>query len=292
MIYSMTGYGKAEGDYNDRHIIVEIKSLNSKQLDLQMRTAGVYRSSEVVFRNIIMEKLVRGKIDLSIQAEHRANDSTVINEPMLLCYKANIERICRNNNIPVPDNMLELVLRMPDVFKFDNEVISEDELAFVVGLLNQAIDKLSEFRKQEGDSLKRMFVSKLDNIASYLAEVEQYEPARIEYIHKRLEEGLQTLANNQKIDVDRSRLEQEMIFYIEKLDINEEKVRLRNHLAYFKSTMESESIAGKKLGFIAQEMGREINTLGSKSNQSEMQILVVKMKDELEQIKEQVLNVL
>lgn len=295
MVYSMTGYGKAEGNYKDRHIIVEVKSLNSKQMDLQMRTPLCYRSSEILFRNIINERVVRGKVDLTIQVEYRHNSSesaTLINEELLLSYKSNIERFCATNNLPEPDNMLELLLRMPDVFKVENDAPSDEEVDFVISLLNTALDSLTKFREQEGASLNKVFNNKLDNILVYLSQVELYENARIERIYKRLEEGLIQLSENTKIDIDRSRLEQEMIFYIEKLDINEEKARLRNHVNYFRDTMSNESNIGKKLGFIAQEMGREINTLGSKSNQSEMQILVVKMKDELEQIKEQVLNVL
>ena len=295
MVLSMTGYGKAECDFGCRHIIIEVKSLNSKQLDLQMRTASLYRSHDIEFRNIIVERLLRGKVDLSIQAEHRHgtdNSITMINEPVFLDYKQSIERLCKNNSMPLPDNITEIVLRIPDVYKQDNDEVSDEEIKAVLSTLNAALDNLIKFRKQEGDSLKRMFYNKLKAIEGYLKDVEQYEHARLEHIRMRLNEGLDKLAQMQKIDVDRSRLEQEMIFYIEKLDINEEKVRLKNHLEYFAATMENEDNIGKKLGFIAQEMGREINTLGSKSNQSDMQILVVKMKDELEQIKEQVLNVL
>lgn len=291
----MTGYGKAECDFGSRHITVEIKSLNSKQLDLQMRTASLYRSREIEFRNIIAERLLRGKVDLTVSVEHRSladGTACMINEALFVDYKNSIEALCRKLSMPVPGNMAEVILRMPDVFRLDNEDVSQDEWQAVAGALNTAIDNLIAFRTQEGASLQRMFTQKLERIETYLGQVGQYETARIDHIRLRLEEGLDKLAQMQKIDVDRSRLEQEMIFYIEKLDINEEKVRLTNHLKYFAQTMAEEDNIGKKLGFIAQEMGREINTLGSKSNQSEMQILVVKMKDELEQIKEQVLNVL
>ena len=288
----MTGYGKAEIEFADKKITAEIKSLNSKQMDLSARLPYSYRSKEIELRNIVAQKLLRGKVDFNINVEQQGQTtlSQQINTEILLDYHRQICQISEQSGIPLPHNWFETLLRMPDVLKTTPTEADEQEINAVVNVLNQAIDNLITFRKQEGASLHKMFVQKVERIGSLLEEVEKYEKERVEKIRSRIEENLQTLA--EKVEIDRNRLEQEMIFYIEKLDVNEEKVRLRNHLRYFIETMESEEGPGKKLGFIAQEMGREINTLGSKSNHSEMQKIVVMMKDELEQIKEQVLNVL
>ena len=287
----MTGYGKASCEYNNKKIVIEIKSLNSKQLDVSTRIAALYREKDIEIRNAIANRLERGKIDFSLYIEDAGSTSaTRINQAVAENYKQQITDTCNALGMPVPDNMMELILRMPETLKTEVSVLDENEWNVILQLLDEAFAQIEAFRIQEGQSLYNMFVSKINSIGTLLAEVEPYEGERLTKIKTRIEEGLKTLED--KISVDRNRLEQEMIFYIEKLDINEEKVRLRNHLNYFIETMDNEKAPGKKLGFIAQEMGREINTLGSKSNHSEMQIIVVKMKDELEQIKEQVLNVL
>lgn len=287
----MTGYGKASCEYNNKKIVIEIKSLNSKQLDVQTRIAALYREKDIELRNAIAARLERGKIDLSLYIEDAGSTAaTRINQAVVENYKQQIIDTCNTLSMPTPDNMMEIILRMPETLKTELSVLDEAEWNVILQLLDQAFAQIEAFRAQEGQSLYNMFCDKINTIGTLLAQVEPYEGERIAKIKSRIEEGLKTL--EEKISVDRNRLEQEMIFYIEKLDINEEKVRLRNHLKYFIETMNDEKAPGKKLGFIAQEMGREINTLGSKSNHSEMQIIVVKMKDELEQIKEQVLNVL
>ncbi len=287
----MTGYGKASCEYNNKKIVIEIKSLNSKQLDVSTRIAALYREKDIEIRNAIAARLERGKIDFSLYIEDASSTAaTRINQAVVENYRQQITDTCNALNMPVPENMMELILRMPETLKTELSVLDEAEWNVILQLLDQAFTQIEAFRAQEGQSLYNMFVGKIDTIGTLLAQVEPYEGERIAKIKSRIEEGLKTLED--KIAVDRNRLEQEMIFYIEKLDVNEEKVRLRNHLRYFIETMDKEQNPGKKLGFIAQEMGREINTLGSKSNHSEMQIIVVKMKDELEQIKEQVLNVL
>ena len=283
--------GKSTGSYKGKKIVIEIKSLNSKQLDISTRIVGLYREKDIEIRNLIAQNLERGKIDLSLYIEDNNSQSTTfLNQNIISNYKNQIEDTCKTLNIKVPDNLIEIILRLPDSLKTESTILEEEEWLAVVELLNNAFSQIKMFRSQEGLSLQNMFISKISNIRHLLEEVELYEKERVEKIRARLEENLKSIED--KISIDRNRLEQEMIYYIEKLDVNEEKVRLRNHLNYFIETMEKEEAPGKKLGFIAQEMGREINTLGSKSNHSEMQILVVKMKDELEQIKEQVLNVL
>lgn len=291
MLFSMTGFGKATCNYKNKKIVIEIKSLNSKQLDISTRIVGLYREKDIEIRNLIAQKLERGKIDLSLYIEDNNSQSTTfLNQNIISNYKNQIEDTCKTLNIKIPNNLIEIILRLPDSLKTESTILEEEEWLAVVELLNNAFSQIKMFRSQEGLSLQNMFISKISNIRHLLEEVELYEKERVEKIRARLEENLKSIED--KISIDRNRLEQEMIYYIEKLDVNEEKVRLRNHLNYFIETMEKEEAPGKKLGFIAQEMGREINTLGSKSNHSEMQILVVKMKDELEQIKEQVLNVL
>ena len=291
MLHSMTGYGKATCEYKGKKICVEIKSLNSKSLDLSTRIANLYREKDLEIRGVISSRLERGKIDFSIYFENVDSiAATRINSTLAKEYANQIKEVATETGIAMPDNVMELVLRMPDVMKTDYPTLEDEEWQVVLATIHTAIDNLEAFRLQEGEQLYQIFSSKIDNIGKYLANVEPFEGERIAKIKCRLEDNLKELED--KITIDRNRLEQEMIFYIEKLDINEEKNRLRNHLRYFVETMEGERFAGKKLGFIAQEMGREINTLGSKSNHSEMQIIVVKMKDELEQIKEQVLNTL
>jgi len=291
MIQSMTGFGKATGEYHGKKIVVEIKSLNSKQIDISTRLAGVYREKEIEIRNEISHTLERGKIDIALYIDNSGKESvTQINHTAVDAYFQQIKLISENTGIPVPENWFEILLRMPDVMKAEVTELDEQEWIVVKHIMNEAITQLRNFRIQEGKSLALVFNEKIAHIADLLVEIEPFELERIEKIKSRLEEHLQNMLI--KVEYDKNRLEQELIFYIEKLDVNEEKSRLKTHLFYFIETMENEQSPGKKLGFIAQEIGREINTLGSKSNHSEMQKLVVLMKDDLEQIKEQVLNVL
>ena len=291
MIQSMTGYGKAVVAYKEKKIHVEVKSLNSKQLDLNTRIAPLYREKEMEMRQMVAEALIRGKVDMSVWIEKdMAVDPTPINAALVENYYQQIKAISEKTGIPMPEDSFYTLLRMPDVLtKTDMEELDEEEWQTVKGAVKEALDSLVEFRKQEGAALQKKFTEKIDNIAMLLAEIEPYEKSRVEKIRQRIVEGLQQIPG---VDYDKNRLEQELIYYIEKLDISEEKQRLTNHLKYFRDTMNEPAGQGKKLGFIAQEMGREINTTGSKSNQAEMQNIVVKMKDELEQIKEQVLNAL
>ena len=300
MIFSMTGYGKAECLVaNNKKLVVEIKSLNSKSLDLGVRIAPQLRSKELEIRTLIGQRLERGKIDLSIYYQDAASaDQTVayapINREAFAYYYKELTSLQQELGWANNQDIVGAILRMPDVTKIqESNEISDEEWAVVIQTIEEAIKQFNAFREQEGLSLYQMFCEKLNAIATLLAEVEPYEQSRVEKIKARIEANLEQLSATTQQAIDHNRLEQEMIFYLEKLDITEEKVRLTNHLKYFRETMDSEGAGvGKKLGFIAQEMGREINTLGSKSNQSEMQIIVVKMKDILEQIKEQVLNVL
>ena len=300
MIYSMTGYGKAENQVaNNKKLVVEIRSLNSKSMDLSVRIAPQLRSKELDIRTLIAQRLERGKIDLSIyyqdaaQGENTATFAPINREAFAYYYKE-LTALQSELGWTNHQDIVSAILRMPDVTKVqDCGDVSDEEWAVVLQTIKAAIVQFNAFREQEGTSLYQMFSEKLDAITGLLAEVEPYEQSRVEKIKTRIEANLEQLSAATQQAIDRNRLEQEMIFYLEKLDITEEKVRLTNHLKYFRETMDNEgSGVGKKLGFIAQEMGREINTLGSKSNQSEMQIIVVKMKDILEQIKEQVLNVL
>lgn len=287
----MTGYGKSVVTFNEKKINVEIKSLNSKALDLSTRIAPLYREKEMEMRQMISKALVRGKVDFSIWIEKDASlDATPINSALVENYYHQIKDIAAKTGMPEPQDWFSILVRMPDVMsKTEAEVLTDEEWAVARGGVEQALQALVEFRKQEGAALYNKFSEKLDNIGSLLASIEPYEKSRVEKIRSRIVEVLKSIP---EIEYDKNRLEQELIYYIEKLDINEEKQRLANHLKYFRETMNDGIGQGKKLGFIAQEMGREINTTGSKSNQAEMQNIVVKMKDELEQIKEQVLNVL
>ena len=305
----MTGYGKAECLVaNNKKLVVEIKSLNSKSLDLSVRIAPQLRSKELEIRTLMAQRLERGKIDLSIYYQDAAqgnetNSFAPINREAFAYYYRELIALQKELGWANNQDIVAAILRMPDVTKVqDSSEVNEEEWAVVLQSIEEAVKQFNAFRQQEGNSLYQMFCEKLDAIATLLSEVEPYEQSRVEKIKARIEANLEQLSATTQQAIDRNRLEQEMIYYIEKLDINEEKVRLTNHLKYFRETMESGKAigdgqlaiggVGKKLGFIAQEMGREINTLGSKSNQSEMQIIVVKMKDILEQIKEQVLNVL
>lgn len=303
MILSMTGYGKAETTLRGKKLVCEIRSLNSKSMDLSVRLTPLVRAHELDLRTILNQRLERGKVDLLITNEG-VNELT--NEGISPINWAAVKTYVEQYKAqigPVPAEVMAAIMRFPDVIKQQEDCsdLTEEEWGAVQALLNEAIDAFIAFRTQEGAALQAMFNEKLDGIADLLSQVEPFEKGRVAKIKERLEANLAQLSADTQAQIDRNRLEQEMIYYLEKLDITEEKVRLTNHIKYFREVMNegvkelgSEGVkgVGKKLGFIAQEMGREINTLGSKSNQSEMQILVVKMKDILEQIKEQVLNVL
>ena len=292
MIQSMTGYGRAIAELSDKKIHVEIKSLNSKAMDLSTRMAPAYREKEIEVRNEISKRLERGKADFNLWIEKKENAeaTVVINQALLGSYYKQIVESSVKLNIPLPTDWFQTLLRMPDVMgKPEIQELSEEEWKIVSHTIAQAIGQLIEFRKQEGKALEEKFIEKIGNIRNLLENIAPYEKERVEKVRERITDALEKVIG---VDYDKNRLEQELIYYIEKLDINEEKQRLTNHLNYFIKTMEGDSGQGKKLGFIAQEMGREINTLGSKSNHAEMQKIVVQMKDELEQIKEQILNVM
>ena len=292
MILSMTGYGKASSVYGDKKITAEIKSLNSKTLDLSVRMANCYREKEMELRSMIAERLVRGKVEFSLWIERdEIEQAATLNMPLMQKYIEQFQEANQKYGIPVPENITEVVVRMPDVVNRQDvvEELTDEEWQMAKKAAVDALEQLMQFRTKEGNALEAKFREKVDNIEALMKSIEPYEKARTEKIRQRLTDALSAIP---EIEYDRGRLEQEMIFYIEKLDINEEKQRLSHHLEYFRETLSGDYGQGKKLGFIAQEMGREINTTGSKANQAEMQNIVVMMKDELEQIKEQVLNVL
>ena len=287
----MTGYGKAVVTYKEKKVSVEVKSLNSKSLDISTRIAPLYREKEMEIRQMVAKAVVRGKVDFSLWIEHDTGvEATPINAALVENYYHQIKDIAASTGIPEPADWFYTLLRMPDVtMRTDVETLSDEEWAVVSGAISTALEQLDAFRCQEGTALQGRFEQNIDTIANLLVSIESYETLRVEKIRSRIIEGLEAIP---EVEYDKNRLEQELIYYIEKLDISEEKQRLANHLRYFRQTMEEEVSQGKKLGFIAQEMGREINTTGSKSNMAEMQNIVVQMKDQLEQIKEQVLNVL
>ncbi len=300
MLLSMTGYGKTESQFRNRTLVCEVRSLNSKALDLSVRIAPTLRAKELDIRTQISKCVERGKVDLALYLQDSPTDElsfTPINWEAVRFYTAQYkEHIGQyDSNEQIPAEIMAAILRMPDVIKVqeDSNELTDEEWTAIQQQIDGTLDAFVAFRTQEGHALQQMFNTKLDEVIDLLAQVEQFEKGRVAKIKGRLEQNLAQLAAETQAQIDRNRLEQEMIYYLEKLDITEEKVRLTNHVRYFREVMEAEGAGvGKKLGFIAQEMGREINTLGSKSNQSEMQIIVVKMKDILEQIKEQVLNVL
>ena len=300
MILSMTGYGKAVATFNEKKISVEIKSLNSKALDLSTRVAPLYREKEMEIRQMIQQKVIRGKVDFAIWIEKdAATEAAPINVALIENYYNQLQNVAKRlglscqevNGGNIASDWMKVLMRMPDVMsRQEIEELSDEEWTVVRQAIDDALCALVDFRKQEGAALEKKFNEKIDKIEALMLSIEPYEKARVEKIRARIIDGLKAIP---EIEYDKNRLEQELIYYIEKLDISEEKQRLANHLNYFRETMaEVEGGQGKKLGFIAQEMGREINTTGSKSNQAEMQNIVVKMKDELEQIKEQVLNAL
>ncbi|MCQ2211028.1 MAG: YicC family protein [Paludibacteraceae bacterium] len=290
MVLSMTGFGKTTCEVGSKKITIEIKSLNSKQLDLFSRVPNSYKEKELELRNIVSQRLERGKIEFSIFVESLNGDTTTqINQALLENYYTQIKSMSSKLGVAEPADWMPLLLRMPDVMKTEIQEVEEEDWLQVKAAFEKAVDGLVEFRTREGESLSAVFEQKIANIRALLVTIDPFEKERVEKIKQRI---MDNLAEIKSVEYDKNRFEQEMIYYIEKLDVNEEKNRLRQHLTYFEETMKADGYVGKKLGFIAQEIGREINTLGSKSNHSEMQKIVVKMKDELEQIKEQVLNVL
>ena len=286
MIQSMTGFGKASLQLPTKKITVEVKSLNSKGLDLSVRMPSTYREMELGLRNQIALKLERGKVDFSIFIESTAEQtSTKVNIPIVKAYMDQLKEIC---NEGYETELMKMAIRMPDALKIEREEIDENDWSEIQKVILEALDHIADFRKDEGASLEKEFQLRIGNIRQYMNNALALDPERVQAIKDRLQTAIAEL----KVNVDENRFEQELIYYLEKLDITEEKVRLTNHLDYFLETINGTEANGRKLGFITQEMGREINTMGSKSNHAQMQKLVVMMKDELEKIKEQVLNVL
>lgn len=290
MIQSMTGFGKTIVELPLKKISIEIKSLNSKQMDLSTRIPSYLREKELEIRGMIAQRLERGKVDFTIFMENTGSIApTTLNQPIIQSYKQQIETLSENLAIPLPDEWFTILLKLPEAIKTEIAELSDTEWEAIAKGISETIDHLQAFRIQEGKMLETFLSKRIHEIEHLLEEVPKYEEERIEKIKTRITDALKAI---NQTDYDKNRLEQELIYYIEKLDINEEKSRLRNHLHYFLETMQNGSGQGKKLGFITQEIGREINTLGSKSNHVELQKIVVLMKDNLEQIKEQILNVL
>lgn len=286
MIHSMTGFGKASLQLPTKKITVEIKSLNSKGLDLNTRMPSVFREMELGLRNQISQRLERGKVDFSLYVEVTGEETTSkINVPIVKGYINQMKAVIPNAD---ETELMKMAVRMPDALKTERDEIDENEWKQIQTVIDEALENIANFRKDEGASLEKEFQLRIANINNLMNEAVSYDAERIETVKTRLRTALDEL----KVNVDENRFEQELIFYLEKYDITEEKVRLGNHLNYFLETLNGKEANGRKLGFITQEMGREINTMGSKSNHTEMQKLVVMMKDELEKIKEQVLNVL
>ena len=291
MIKSMTGFGKAEFEVNNKKITIELKALNSKQIDINARIPAVYREKEIELRKVLAEKLVRGKIDLSIYVENHGEESnSKINEPILKGYFDHLKEINAGLGLPTDQTIMQAILRLPDVVKTEHETLDEEEWQVILEHLHKATKDITDFRIREGEALEADIVSNTENIRNLLTQVAPFEAQRINTIKSRLTENLGKL--NLNGNVDENRFEQELAYYLDKMDMNEEKVRLENHCIYFIETLSQPEPSGKKLSFISQEMGREINTLGSKAYESNIQRIVVQMKDHLERIKEQLLNVL
>jgi uncharacterized protein (TIGR00255 family) len=290
MVKSMTGYGKAECEFSHKKVTIEIKSLNSKSIDLNTRISQIFREKDLEIRRILSDRLIRGKVDFILYTESLGDESTAkINAGIVKSYYKQMEQITADLDVPLNSNILQTILTLPEVVKNEREELNDQEWKSILASIGEAIEAVDLFRIQEGAILKQDLVSNVQSITSLLSEVEQYEDERVSRIKEKIYEGLKDISIEQ---LNQNRLEQEMIFYLEKMDVNEEKVRLLNHCNYFLETLEVDESVGKKLGFIAQEIGREVNTLGSKANHTEMQKLVIRMKDSLERIKEQLLNVL
>jgi uncharacterized protein (TIGR00255 family) len=288
---SMTGFGKAESVNDKRKITVEIKTLNSKQADVIIKVPNIYKDREPEIRNELVNQLQRGKIELYVAMEEAAEDMmTHFNETAIIRYYQQLAHIAARNNIPLPPDILNSIIRIPDVMKLEHRELDEHEWQMLLEGIHQALKQVNDFREQEGHALMEDISGRIRLIGAYLTEIEKFEPQRMDLIRNRLRQNLIEYVGENTID--QNRFEQELIYFLEKIDINEEKVRLRNHCSYFEQTMNEGDGIGKKLGFIAQEMGREINTIGSKANNADMQQIVIQMKDELEKIKEQILNIL
>lgn len=292
MLISMTGFGKAEIQFNGKNITVEVKSLNSKQLDLNVKTPMIYRDREYDIRNLLTSKLTRGKVDFYINVDEKKENSALpINAGVFKSYYEQIQKISNDCNISITQEpVFQTILRLPDVLKIEKVEVTDEEWNAVFECINAALEKMLLFRQQEGKALEKDITERVKLIEDLLDKIEPFEKQRLETVKNKLQESLKNLGKEIKIDNDR--FEQELIYYLEKMDVTEEKVRLRNHCKYFINTVNEDLPVGRKLGFILQEMGREINTLGSKANQADMQKFVVLMKDELEKIKEQSLNIL
>ncbi len=291
MIKSMTGFGKAEFEVNNKKITLEVKALNSKQIDINVRLPMVFREKEIEIRKVLSEKLVRGKVDLTLYVENHGSESnSKINEPILLSYFKHLKKVNDMLGLETDHSTMQAALRLPDVVRAEYETLDEEEWQVITDNLQKAIREMDSFRTQEGKALENDIIANTQAILDLLGKIAPHEAQRMEVVKNRLTESLGKISvtNN----VDENRFEQELIYYLEKMDMNEEKVRLENHCTFFLDTLSNEEFSGKKLGFIAQEMGREINTLGSKAYESNIQRIVVQMKDHLERIKEQLLNVL
>jgi len=288
MIQSMTGYGKSVLHLVDKKITIEVKSLNSKNLDLNVRMPSYYREKELHVRKKLASKLVRGKVDFSIYIEMTSDETpSKINKKVVSSYMQQLKNVVQAGSTHDLE-LLQMAVKMPDALKIEREELNEQEWAQISSHIDEAIKEIIQYRMDEATSLEEDFKLRIKNIQLYLEEIKSFDSERIDHVKKRLQKSIETL----EVTIDQNRFEQELIYYLEKLDINEEKVRLTNHLLYFLQELDTEDSNGKKLGFIVQEIGREINTIGSKANYAPMQKLVVQMKDELEKIKEQLLNVL
>ena len=291
MVHSMTGFGKGVCELPNKKISIEIKSLNSKQLDLNTRVPNLYREKEIEIRNKVGKKLVRGKVDVSFYVEAASSDKiTKLNQQVIKDYYAQLKEVSTNLGLSENTDFLKVIMPLPDTVKVELAELDEQEWKAIAQAIDAAIDDITSFRQSEGKALEVDIRHRITTIDELLLEVPKYETQRIDKIRNRIKENLEEIAL--QTQADENRFEQEIIFYLEKLDITEEKVRLTNHLKYFIETLESSDVVGKKLGFITQEIGREINTLGSKANDADLQKIVIRMKDELEKIKEQILNIL
>jgi uncharacterized protein (TIGR00255 family) len=288
---SMTGYGKSNCELNNKTITLEIKALNSKQLDIYTRIPSIYREKDLDMRNIISKRLKRGKVELSLTIDITdAKNAGIINIPVVKDYYRQLQKLGDEIDIDYKESVLQVIMRLPESLKLEKDELNTEEWKKIETSLQKALDSVDEFRLQEGNALKKDILSRVENISNILETLTPYEEERLIHVRQRLTNGMNELKEADKVDTNR--FEQELVYYLEKLDINEEKVRLKNHCSFFKEVAEYDEPMGKKLGFIAQEMGREINTIGSKANHTEIQRLVVSMKDELEKIKEQSLNIL
>ncbi len=291
MMKSMTGYGKSNCELNNKTITLEIKALNSKQLDIYTRIPSIYREKDLDMRNIISKRLKRGKVELSLTIDITdAKNAGIINIPVVKDYYRQLQELGDEIDIDYKESVLQVIMRLPESLKLEKDELNTEEWKKIETALQKALDSVDEFRLQEGSALKKDILSRVENISNILETLSPYEEERLIHVRQRLTNGMNELKEADKVDTNR--FEQELVYYLEKLDINEEKVRLKNHCSFFKEVAEYDEPMGKKLGFIAQEMGREINTIGSKANHTEIQRLVVSMKDELEKIKEQSLNIL